>query len=355
MFATRLFWAALGAAVTITAGVTSGLGFAQADSYGDPRPVVVPITPCRVLDTRPATQIGPIGAPLGPSGTVDVAGRGTTGECTIPAGAIGLSLNVTAVGATEQTNLRLYPTGAPMPEASSLNPAPDAPPAPNAVLTDLSADGRFTVRNFQGSVHVVIDINGYLVDHDHDERYANESEVTDLREQFETFDPEAIAELVELVESVDPEAIDRRFDGAEGVIQLLAERKADRADVYERSETYSREEIDARPTVHWLAVGPDGSVRGSSDSLIGTQIFRTRNEPQGSYCIALPIGLQSELAGTTGSIEQLRDEDRSWDLSVTTTLNNECALNGQRYNIGVQTFHDGQRTDAYFRLVIPVA
>jgi hypothetical protein len=42
-----------------------------------------------------------------------------------------------------------------------LNPAPDQPPTPNAVTTSLSSDGEFNVFNNNGTVGMLIDVNGY--------------------------------------------------------------------------------------------------------------------------------------------------------------------------------------------------
>jgi hypothetical protein len=42
-----------------------------------------------------------------------------------------------------------------------LNPAPGEPPTPNAVMTPLSASGSFKVYNKQGTVHVLVDVNGF--------------------------------------------------------------------------------------------------------------------------------------------------------------------------------------------------
>jgi hypothetical protein len=95
----------------------------------------------------------------------------------LPADATALSLNVTAVRATLPTFLTIWPTGAAMPTASSLNPFPDAPPAPNAVTVDLSGDGRFNVYNLQGQVHVLADVVGYYAHHTHDDRYYTRAQV----------------------------------------------------------------------------------------------------------------------------------------------------------------------------------
>lgn len=160
-------------------GVTSQQ-FASADLSTGERPVFVAITPCRLADTRPAPNtIGPRSMPIGGAESVTIAARGSNGDCTIPADAVALSLNVTALGATEQTFLTIWPDGA-RPLAASLNPSPGAPPTPNAVNAPLSPSGSFDIYNDRGSVHVVLDVNGYYVHHDHDDRYYTEAEVDAL-------------------------------------------------------------------------------------------------------------------------------------------------------------------------------
>lgn len=80
----------------------------------------------------------------------------------LPTDAVGLSLNVTAVGATAPTFLTFWPGGT-RPKASSLNPTPGQPPTPNAVVTDLVPAGTFQLYNLAGSVDVIIDVNGYYL------------------------------------------------------------------------------------------------------------------------------------------------------------------------------------------------
>ncbi len=167
-------------AVAALLGMGGGYGLVSAVRSEPPRPVVLPVTPCRVADTRPATQVGPRNTPLGPGDTHTIAGTGVTGECDVPVDALGLLLNVTAVDATEQTNLRVFPADADVPLASNLNPSPGSAPIPNSVLTDLSNDGRFSIFNQNGLVDLVIDVNGYLVDHDFDDRYYTKADVDAL-------------------------------------------------------------------------------------------------------------------------------------------------------------------------------
>jgi hypothetical protein len=127
---------------------------------GDTDSTLVPITPCRLIDTRPAPDRVGLTAAFGTGDTRTIAARGSNGNCTIPTDAVGLSLNVTALDATALTFLTFWPDGT-RPAASSLNPAPGQPPTPNAVTTVLSATGSFNLYNLTGSVNVIIDVNGY--------------------------------------------------------------------------------------------------------------------------------------------------------------------------------------------------
>ena len=158
----RSRWAAIGAAIAVALGA-GGIGISQATSDAGDGPVAAffPIEPCRLADTRPGT--------IGPSATEVFDGWGVVGDCDLPSGTSGLALNVTAVDATAQTNLRLFPAGSDVPETANLNPTPGAPPTPNAVNVTLNGtNGQFAVFNRFGSVAVVIDVMGYYDDHTHD-------------------------------------------------------------------------------------------------------------------------------------------------------------------------------------------
>lgn len=174
----RARWAAIGAAVAVSVGA-GGLGIANAAVDSGPKPVYQAITPCRLADTRPAPDnVGDKAGPLSAGENWVLDGWGDHGECTgvLPADTTALELNVTAIGATQPTFLTLYPAGAALPTASNLNPAPAQPPTPNAVTAPLAADGTFAVYNGFGFVDVVIDVVGYYVDHNHDDRYYTEAE-----------------------------------------------------------------------------------------------------------------------------------------------------------------------------------
>ncbi len=173
----RTRWAAIGAAVAVTLGA-GGIGIVSATQPSG-AVAFVPITPCRVMDTRTEFNVGPKTSPVGPGEIYTVnTTTGNTGNCTdIPTTATGVSLNVTALDATQPTFLTIWATGDEQPDASSLNPVPGQPPTPNAVTTGINANGQFDIFNLQGSVQVLADINGYYTDHNHDDRYYTENEV----------------------------------------------------------------------------------------------------------------------------------------------------------------------------------
>ncbi len=178
---------------------------------GDTDTTLVPITPCRLVDSRKPGQ-----SPLAAGETRTVTAHGTNGpivgsQCTIPTDAVALSLNVTALDATALTFWTIWQTGTPRPDTSSLNPSPGQPPTPNAVSTPISATGQFDVFNESGSVGILIDVNGYYTKTSLQELAArvtaNESNIAalDLREPFAVTardDDETVSSTVESVVSV---------------------------------------------------------------------------------------------------------------------------------------------------------
>lgn len=169
----------------LTSGTVLGVAtqhIASATVSGGDRPVLIQITPCRVADTRSGTDtVGPRSAPLGTADThtIDVQQPNTACAGKVPIDATGVALNITSVGATQQSFLTIW-AGGDRPKASSLNPSPGEPPTPNAVTTQLSIDQDFKIYNDAGTVNVVVDITGYYVNHDHDDRYYTETEVDTL-------------------------------------------------------------------------------------------------------------------------------------------------------------------------------
>ena len=117
-----------------------------------------PITPCRVLDTR--NPAGPFGAP-----SISAVGSRSfvaTGVCNVPAGAVAVSANATAVKPAATGELVVYPNGmAPAPTSSTLSFRAGVTRANNS-LVYLASDGSFLVRNSSpAALDLVVDVNGY--------------------------------------------------------------------------------------------------------------------------------------------------------------------------------------------------
>ncbi len=133
---------------------------------GDDDATYVPWPGCRLVDTRPASQVGPRGTKLSAEEAMTVAVYGNQGQCTgelaIPNDAVGLATNVTVVDATANSNIRVYRGDLDTPPLlSNLNVVPGGPPTPNKVDTQLAPNGTLKVYNANGAVHVIIDVVGF--------------------------------------------------------------------------------------------------------------------------------------------------------------------------------------------------
>jgi len=176
-FLLRSRWMVTGA---VLGGVVAAgsLMTASAADPGHGNAIYVPVTPCRIMDTRPAPDgVGPRNSALSAQETYSIAVRGTNGHCTIPGEAAGLSLNVTVANPTDASYLTVFPSDAVRPLASSLNWSADQAPVANAVTTSISADGKVSFFNNAGMVDVIVDVVGYYVGHDHDDRYYTKAEI----------------------------------------------------------------------------------------------------------------------------------------------------------------------------------
>ncbi len=165
---------ALTLAVIIMFGVSidGGAPFANATTSSGDRSVFVPITPCRLMDTRPGlANVGSKASPLGPGETFTLVARGPQGNCNLPSDAVGLAMNVVAISGTAGSYLTVFPAGSSLPLASNLNWVAGQPPTPNKVDVGLSAAGAVSFYNSAGSVDIAGDVMGYYVAHDHDDRY----------------------------------------------------------------------------------------------------------------------------------------------------------------------------------------
>jgi hypothetical protein len=160
---------------TPTPGFTGSAGFAYTANDGQggtdgatvtisvtARPTYVPLTPARLMDTRPGQTtvdgISAAGGAIGPglTRTLQVTGRG--GVPATPVGAV--ALNITAVTPTAAGFLTVYPTGETRPNASNLNFGPGEV-IPNLVIAKVGAGGQVSIFNASGSTHLIADIAGW--------------------------------------------------------------------------------------------------------------------------------------------------------------------------------------------------
>jgi uncharacterized repeat protein (TIGR01451 family) len=117
----------------------------------------VPVTPCRVADTR-----RPAGAFGGPSMTAGSARPFTVPQsgCGIPQTAMAYSLNVTVVPPGRLSYLTLWPTGQGQPFVSTLN-SWGGDVVANAAIVPAGTDGAVSVY-VTNPTEVILDINGYF-------------------------------------------------------------------------------------------------------------------------------------------------------------------------------------------------
>jgi hypothetical protein len=118
----------------------------------------VALAPCRVLDTRPGSQIGPYNTPFGAAVSRAVT---VDGVCGVPAsGVAAVVLNVTATDTSQASFFTVYPSGS-VPNASDLNWVGGVT-IPNLVLATVNASGQITIFNAYGTVDGVVDVVGYF-------------------------------------------------------------------------------------------------------------------------------------------------------------------------------------------------
>ncbi|MFF2143081.1 hypothetical protein [Kitasatospora sp. NPDC058190] len=117
-----------------------------------------PVSNYRVLDTRVGN-----GAPsgkVGPDGVVKLDIKKILG-LTSGATPTAVVMNVTAVGATDDSFVTAYPDGQAVPTVSNLNVSPKHLVTTNRVTVQVGADGMVDLYNHVGNVHLVADLQGF--------------------------------------------------------------------------------------------------------------------------------------------------------------------------------------------------
>ncbi|MEZ5266209.1 MAG: hypothetical protein R2755_31470 [Acidimicrobiales bacterium] len=121
------------------------------------------LQPARVLDSRKgghtldgsAIGFGPM--PLRSTVTFPVLNRAG-----VPSSGVGsVVLSVTAVGASEDSFLNVYPAGHPRPATSNVN-VPAGGTAANLVLVPVGEGGNLSIHNALGSVELLVDVLGWF-------------------------------------------------------------------------------------------------------------------------------------------------------------------------------------------------
>ena len=114
------------------------------------------MTPCRVFDTRTTTPLA-----SGATRVFTVAG-----SCGIPSTAKAVSVNLTSVSPTAGGSITLFPGGLGLPNTTTVSFVAGQNRGNNAIMA-LAPDGAGTIQGFAtvndgGSVHLILDVNGYF-------------------------------------------------------------------------------------------------------------------------------------------------------------------------------------------------
>lgn len=161
-----------GGGSSILNGAFENLGFFHAGP-GDPPPsggippLITPpssptefvsMNPLRLFDTRDGT-----GGRLGPLNAGESWAFTIRGQFGVPADAIAVAINLTAVDATTATFVTAWPGGQMQPMTSNLNPVPGMA-VPNLAIIRLGNAGDVNFFNNTGTVNLLADVVGYFRD-----------------------------------------------------------------------------------------------------------------------------------------------------------------------------------------------
>lgn len=171
--------AAAVAGLTITAGAAAGsapggptdetrpLEIVVTATTPTPELIYVPVTPCRVVDTRHGGGAFAGGAQRSfyIGGTLHfVAQGGKSGGCGIPQGANVVSATFTAIpSASNYGYMRAWPAGTAEPQATLLNYKSDPIGIGGQIPLRTGAATDMTMKNYGGTTNLVIDVNGYYI------------------------------------------------------------------------------------------------------------------------------------------------------------------------------------------------
>lgn len=120
-----------------------------------------PITPLRVLETRPLEGLRGVvtPGPVGPGQTIDVDVVSPLGKA--PSDVEAVVINVTGIATNGATFITVFPAGTTRPTASNINLV-GGQVKPNLVIAKVGAEGRISLYNHGGNTHMVGDVMGWL-------------------------------------------------------------------------------------------------------------------------------------------------------------------------------------------------
>ena len=118
----------------------------------------IPVTPCRIVDTRLAT--GPFGAPELAAGSTRSFNIPQS-SCNIPSSAVAYSVNATVLPNAKLNYLTMWPAGTTQPVASTLNSL-DGRIKANAAIVPAGTSGAVSVY-VSDATQFILDIDGYFV------------------------------------------------------------------------------------------------------------------------------------------------------------------------------------------------
>ena len=126
-----------------------------------------PLTPCRVVDTR--GPVGPQGGPALAANTVRNFSVINVNGCGVPSSAKAAAINITAITATDNGDLRIFPYQTAAPLASVINFGTADFALANGAIVPLANIGGLDISvqtdmapASTGLVHLVIDVTGYF-------------------------------------------------------------------------------------------------------------------------------------------------------------------------------------------------
>jgi hypothetical protein len=330
-----IVWFAAG----LTCAVIAVVGFAAVRGSALPGPeetTFVPITPCRLLDTRDENSftVGPRSTPIGADETYRQQVTGANGRCLIPSDASGVALNVTAVGPTADSFLTLFPFDATLPQTSNLNYLVGSPPTPNKVDVRLSSDGGLGIYNAFGTVDVIADVSGYYTG-------------AGLQDLLQILAAKADADAVYTQAETDA-ALAEKADA--DAVYTQAETDAALAEKADADAVYTQSEIDAA-----LAEKADADAVYTQAEIDGRTQMRSISFPIEALRLSDPPAINLESDGVwwdrddtaRANLSIRRPADWTGDSSVTIQIAFERTpnLGNVRFRIGPAAYSNGDDTD----------